>query len=274
MIEKAPFTARGPSDVASNQDHLYPVWEPTDWTPRQRATAIGALLLLTLACGSLCGVLLVWGTGSQARHSVVPLGMSLLCLVAAVLSTVFWYAYAHAHNSVSANHGNSGIVAYGALALTELATLVTLIQQIVALTLGARVGWFGQQGYMLFIFIAAMGFCFLMAFGLSVMAPVLLWRPTRDPTSPRSALGAPVTGVRLIVRWLVMLVARNGWLLIGPPLWAFVGSDHQTPPTPGSSVILPAPPPSPAPVSAWAIVAGIAGVFFLIAALSELTHRA
>ncbi len=243
--------AEGPSDV----EQTYPLWEPTDWTPRQRTAAICALVLLALTYGLLAVTSAHWGTAPLAQNALIPIGLTLLCPGTTLLTYVYWYAYKHGHNSVG-DHASSAMTAYVMLVLAGLVALVTLALQLVGATLGAMAGWSYWLYYGSISYLAPVAVCLLISVFLTLGERILPWRPTRDAAAPGSALGAPVTGARLGLRWVVMLLAQNPWVLLGAPLYALEALSAPLPPTETS------------------IVLGAASVFFLVAALAELTHAA
>jgi len=109
------------------QRTIYPLWQPTDWAPRQRRLALAGQLLLALACGWLTYTLVVWGrSGAPTVDSSRQLGMTLLCLGATLLTTAYWYAQCHACNVGSSEAGRLAAAAAllpleGGVALLALA---------------------------------------------------------------------------------------------------------------------------------------------------------
>lgn len=201
-------------DERRDLDTSYPAWEPTDWTSRQRTAAIMSLWLLGLSCALIAYAFNRWGTGPLALNTFVPIGMTLLCLGTALLTYVFWYAYKHGNNSVGDN-ATTVVAVYVMLVLEGLVALGSLALQIIGGIVVATVGWQGWEIFSSISYWAPAGACLLVSVMLSIGATVLKWRPTRNPAAPGSALSAPVTGARLTLRWFVMALASNGWLLIG-----------------------------------------------------------
>ena len=271
--EMSVTTADHVDDHDDHDDHagVYPLWEPTDWTPRQRMAAISALLLLALACGLIAGAFGRWGIGPLALETFIPLGMTLLCLGALLLSYVFAYRYWHS-SAHSSDHTPAALA--GFLALAACVGVATLVFQVIDTALVVGAGWHGWRGYSPIFAVMAGALMVFFAILFSMGTARVTWRPRRDPARTDQALSAPVVGVRLALRWLLMLLAQNSWLLIGAPLWVFTVLETQHQPTVGTPPIPPPPPPPPPPpLGLWALVVGIAGVCFLLAALTEWTHR-
>lgn len=191
-------------------DAEYSEWKPTDWTPRQRTAGLISLIILTFACAMTACSLTLWGTGPLALNTLIPLGVTLLTLGATLLTSVFWYAYRHARNTI----GNEPSAAYGMLIVAGFIASVTLVFQVIAGVVIATGGgdvWrvSGAMSYGPSAFIGG-----LVLFLLAMTAFTLKWRPTRDPLVPKNRLAAPATGVRLLFRSAVMLVARHSWMMI------------------------------------------------------------
>lgn len=258
----------GEVDEQPNSPQADPAWKPTDWTPRQRAAAIWALLLLTLASALISGALFVWGSDTLAMGVVVPIGVSLLCLGTPLLSYVYWYAYAHASNRFRPRNDETGSFMIGALVLAGVVAALGLLWHLVGLILAAPAGLTGLhdvQTNSLMTCVVVLGVNLLAVGAPTLIIPTLPLRPTRDPAAPECALSAPVTGARFTLRWLVMLLTQASWLLILPPLWTYVSLESQMLGILGG-------PETRAATQTPAAVAALAGVFFLVAALAELTH--
>ncbi len=115
-----------------SQDEPYPGWEPTQWTPRQRTVALRSFLMLMFAYGFLAATLAIWGTAPLAQNTLIPIGMIVVCLGTALLTSVFWYSYRHGHNSVG-EHATTGSGIYGMLIFEAFVSLVTLAEMFTAL---------------------------------------------------------------------------------------------------------------------------------------------
>lgn len=256
----------GEPHVQRQQSDSFLAWQPTDWAPRQRTTAIRSLLLLTCSCGLIAGAFWRWGTQPLAMDIVVPIGMLLLYLGALLLCSVFWYAYQHGHYHLDGEPVRMELPTLAFLWLAGLVAFVALTVQLVGVVLAATTGTGWQTGWRAgpIVFLLAGMLIQLFAFMLSLSPSLLKWRPTRDPTRRESVLTAPVTGMRLTLRGVVMLLAQNVWLLIGAPvalLFNIVGAQFMR------NVV------SPTPVQEPIAFFGAAAAFFLLAALSELTHH-
>lgn len=238
-----------------SQDEPYPGWEPTQWTPRQRTVALRSFLMLMFAYGFLAATLAIWGTAPLAQNTLIPIGMIVVCLGTALLTSVFWYSYRHGHNSVG-EHATTGSGIYGMLIFEAFVSLVTLALQLVGAAFVATVGWSGWQDYSPYSYMAPAGLCLIFNFMMTVGQGGLNWRPTRDPAAPGSVLGSPVTGARLALRWLTMGLAQTSWLLIACPLLLLNSFWDTHTPTPVASM-------------GFAIMAA----FFLVVAIAEATNR-
>ncbi len=141
---------------------------------------------------------------------------------------------------------------------------MTLALQLVGGILVATVGWFEWQISSAVSYLVPGWIDILFGAMLSMYPAILKWRPMRNPARPDSVLGAPVVGMRLALRWLVMQLARNPWLLIGTPMYLlFTIWGEQNIPT-----VVPQ-----MPIQEPIILFGAAAAFFLVAALAELTHH-
>lgn len=239
----------------SAQDEVYPPWEPTDWTPRQRTVAIVSLLLLAFSCALIAGALARWGTDLIAQMIYVPIGMTLFTVSIALLASVYWYGRKHAYNSVGENAATTS-GPYFMLYLVGVVGVVSLALEVVGSALMWMAGWTGWRAYGSVSYLLPSALFFLLAVLLGMTSSTWQWRPTRNPAAPDSTLSAPVTGARLGLRWVLMLVAQNPWAPIGGAMYALN--------TWGTSL-------SPHTQSG---LFAVGGAFFLLAALSELTHRA
>lgn len=246
----------------------YPLWKPTDWTPQQRMLAICGLLLLTLAFALFCGALLVWSAWIGVLNSAIPLAACLLCLGTTLLGAAYWYAFLHARNRFGVDGGNTGVVAYILLGGESLFGLLPLLGPLLSLFLEPPIPFPDWTSFNEFTCIAATGLGSLFSVALSLGRGAYPQHPLRDTAAPESTLGAAVTGARLVLRWAVTVLARNGWLLIGAPLVVFVNLEHHAGGANGPLLI------AHSSAQAFALVSGLAAAFFLLAALSELTHRA
>lgn len=250
------MTQSEPDIVDAERRHDLP-WESTDWTVRQRATALRSMTLIALTFLLIAGALSLWGTGSLAMAAALPLGLALVCVFAARLATVFWYPYRYAHNR-SGSQADSASLKYGALALQCWLVYISLALQLMGILVAALRHQPMDElfTFHLTTFFIPMGVCLLISLALGLSASNLSWRPTRDPALPEFALDAPVRGWRLACRWAVMVVARNSWLLIGGVWYLLVILVH-TPATPLSGPI---------------VGLGAVAVLFLLATVSELTN--
>lgn len=195
---------------------VYPVWQTTDWTPRQRTRAIFSLLLLAVSCALIALIRILLGTGYLAER-FFPLAFALFALSLALLGAVFWYPYYHAQNRTSV-HGESrtpreqhdqllsgvrilsGVLVVGA----ALGFVIQTIDMVVVAIRGDDLAW----GLTSILSLGLIGMGALICVPLSLSPSSSNWIPTRNPDAPGSALTAPATGIRLLLRWIVMIVAR------------------------------------------------------------------
>lgn len=257
----------------------YPPWPHTDWTPDQRLVAIVGLFLLAAACILLLGGLAVWGMSALALNTIVPLGIILLCLGTTLISLVYCYVFIHSHNNEGyiymyrrGDRGSGsrpgfiwGIAA--ALILELLGAALSLAAQLVVILQVLIGGWSAWQATSPLAAFGAPSFSYTMLLGVCltfnlVIPPGFLtnsyarrWRPTRDPVAADSVLSAPVTGLHLLLRQLVMSVPWVNLPLLLAPLYVFAIADVKP------------------PIPVMLAVLGVLGAFFLVAALAEVTHH-
>jgi hypothetical protein len=186
------------------------VWLPTDWTPRQRVTALISLIFLAFACAMTACTIVFWGRGPLALDTFIPIGVTLLTLGATLLTSVYWYAYRHAHNTT----GNEPSAAHGMLIFAGIVASMTFVFQVIAggVIATGEGGVWQVSGAMSYGPPAYIGGLVLFVLGMTTFT--LKWRPTRDPSEPENRLAAPVTGARLLFRSAVMLLARHSWVMI------------------------------------------------------------
>lgn len=240
------------------------IWRSTDWTAWQRSGAIGGALALTLGYVLLAGALALWRIAPLASTTVAPIATTLVCLGVALLNTIYWLPYRLALHLIGDQPRQvrllirlmllEALVALGVLALQLLAALL------IAITGSATWADYLPHSYLVPVVVA------VVANGVSLVSAggIFNGRPLRDQVAPRSVLGPPVRGVRRLIRWVVMGVGANGLVLVGAA--AFVTFTGYGDLAHGS--------PDTLPRVQIAALFGIAAAFFLLAALSELTHRA
>lgn len=203
--------------------HLHPVWQPTDWTPRQRTQVVGSLFMLASAYLILGVALALGGKGTVIRSILLPVGLTYVCLCAGRLASVYWYPYKHGLNRVD-EPSEGGSALYIASYLVEALALLSLALQLLGGLLQAFGQWTPEAtfNYDMATFLAPMLLCLLLSLLLAIAASATSWRPERDSLAADGAIGARVVGWRLTLRWAVMLLARNVWLLIGAPWFAYL----------------------------------------------------
>lgn len=254
--------------------------EPTDWVPLQRRMALAGLLGLALGCGVLSVTLLVWGRrAAPARTTLLPLGLTLLCLGTTLLAATYWYALRHA-STLHDGHAGRAMAAMWLLWLEGLVAGLTLIvlvvSGLVSLWMSAALeplalgGWTTQAPRWLVSAQTAWGWgwptirqgagaiaaggCLLCSFLLGASLVDLPWRLQRHPAT--HVPGTRVAGWRWRLRTIVAGMGQNSLLLILIPLCLLDWFGFQMPLTFAEGAFL------------------AAACFFLLAALSELTHRA
>jgi hypothetical protein len=255
----------------------FPPWAHTEWTRDQRVVAIAGLFLLTSACALLLSGLVVWGLASLAVNTVLALGVILLCMGTTLISAVYCYVFIHSHNNEGYVY-RQGDRGYGSragfiwgisavLILELLAAVLSLAAQLVVILQILIVGWSAWQATSPLAAFGAPSFIYTMLLGVCLTFNLLIppgflttsyarkWRPTRDPTAADTVISAPITGVRLALRRLVMSLPWVNLPLLLTPLYVLLSVGAQ--------------PPIPAMVA----VLGALGAFFLVAALVEVTHR-
>lgn len=255
----------------------YPPWTHTDWTPDQRLAAIAGLFLLVSACALLLGGLAIWGMTPLAINTVLALGVILLCLGTTLISAVYCYVFIHSHNNEGyiyqrgdRGYGSRAGFIWGisaVLMLELLAAVLSLAAQLVVILQMLIVGWKAWQaasplavfGAPSFICTSLLGIC--LVFNLLIPPGFLTnsyaqkCRPMRDPAVADNVLSAPVSGLRLALRRLVMSLPWVNLPILLAPLYVLLSVDVQ-PPIPMMLAVL-----------------GALGAFFLTAALAEVTHR-
>lgn len=240
-------------------DAEYPEWKPTDWTSRQRVTALIGLFSLALGCALITWAFKMWGTGSLALDTFIPMGYTLLTLGATLLTSVLWYAYRHARNTTySETKINEPTFAQGAVPVIAFLAAVTLVFQVIGGILVATVGWEFWREYREVSFGLPTGIAAMILFILGAMSFSLSWIPIRDPSAPASRLAAPATGVRLVFRWMVTLVARGSSIM----LWGIVFFS--------SGMMAKVFDNAPVDLSTPIAISWFGAAFFLVAALVEL----
>ncbi len=238
----------------------FPEWKMTDWTPRQRAAAIVALLILGGSCALIAWAFAQWGDGPPTWDTYAPIGMTLYCVGTTLLAYTYWYAYKHAHYGAT-EQATTARVFYGMFLIEALVAVLFLALELVGRIVVVMVGWADWRIYGPLSFWIPTAICLFFGAILGIGASMLSWRPTRDPAAVGCVVGTPVTGARLTLRWLVMVLASNSWLLLAGPtyilfsLWGALNVEGQA----GTQVVT-----RPAPV--FAIVA----VLFLLTALVEM----
>lgn len=257
----------------AEQGEIYPMWQPTQWTARQRTLAIRGLLLIAAAGALLAGAVARWRAQPLAVSTIAPLGATLLSLGVGLLNAVFWYAYEHGQNSVG-ERARQATIMVRVTSGEIVVALGTLGLQVIGALLVATVGWPGWKGYSPYSYVVPVGLCLTVNLANFVLWSVITWRPTRDPNAPMYTLSAPLYGARLFLRWVVMGFARTSVLLLIPPLFALSNGDLQLSNGSADALVALLPGVAEAPVSVAVAVFGAAAAFFLLAALAELSHPA
>ncbi len=206
------------SDLA-DLDARYPVWQSTDWTVWQRQRAVAGQLLVAAACALLAWSLAVWGTESLASSTLAPIALTLLCLGVGLLNVAYWYRYHLAANHVGRRASQAQALT-GLMALEMVVSLIMLGMQVIGAVLVAWIGFPLWQGFSPFSYAIPVAVGFVAFAGSLGAASGFAWSPTRAPDTPggaSTALTASPHGVRLLVRWLVLLVASRGGIFIMIP---------------------------------------------------------
>jgi hypothetical protein len=254
----------------------YPPWAHTEWTPDQRLVAIVGLFLLASACALLLGGLAMWGMTPLAVNTVLPLGVILLCLGTTLISLVYCYIFIHSHNNEGyiylwgdRGYGSRAGFAWAmsaALIVELLAAILSLVVQFVVIAQVLIVGWSAWHATSPLAAFGAPSFIYTMLLGLCLIFNLLIppgflttsyarrWRPTRDPAA-KTVLSAPVIGLRLTLRRLVMSLPWVNLPVLLAPLYVLLSVEMKL------------------PIPTMMGVLGVLGAFFLVAALAEVTHR-
>lgn len=241
-------------------DDRDPVWQLTDWTAWQRTHAVAGELVAAAACGLLAWSLAHWFSQPLAA-TTGPIAVTLLSLGVALIHAAYWYRYCLATNCVG-QRARQMEALVNLMGLEALVALGVLGVQVIGAALAARVHFplwqdFGPYAY---VVPAMLGF---VAFGGSLtMVSGIAWTPTRTSDTPGGPLTAQPHGVRLLLRWLVMvLIIRAGILIAAPAVILVLGNNALW----GGirSFLFPIQPIT----RDFALVA----LFFLITALSELS---
>lgn len=246
-----------------NEDERYPIWRATDWTPWQRRGAILGLLALTVACTLLAGALAWWQSASALALTIGLLGGTLICLGVALLNVVDWRPSWQAPNIIGEERRLASLL-LGLMVAEVVVTLSNLALQLVGALLSTTAGWVTWTHVRLYSYLGAVVFGFV-ANGASYMfrGSILSPRPQRDPVMQGSTLGPSAKGVRLLARWVVMVVAANGLVLVIAPPSIFAATYRDLPHA-GSDLL---------PWLPLTVVFVAAAIFFLFAVVSELSLR-
>ncbi len=200
-------------DTALERQTELPIWSPIVWAPRQRRVAIGGMFLLIGAFALVACAYLLWGTRRLALGAFVPLGMTLDSLGIMLLCYVFWYPYRHGRH-LRSDYEQLWVGAYGMFGVGGTLALIFLPFQIV----GALVLLSGSESWDLFTALAyslPVGICLLVSFGLTMFIQQHRLRPLLAPSVTGALDGAPVSRIHIVLRWIVMVLAQSGWLIIG-----------------------------------------------------------